>query len=48
MTDTLRCQVETLKKVVDKVGNMLVEVKQNQPVPLNEINMQSNAYWVLP
>ncbi|WP_167363664.1 hypothetical protein [Vibrio injenensis] len=48
MADTLRCQVETLKKVVDKVGNMLVEVKQNQPVPLNEIYTQCHAYGVLP
>ncbi|WP_342607368.1 ISAs1 family transposase [Vibrio tritonius] len=46
--DALHCQVETLQKVVDKGGNMLVQVKQNQSTLLNEIDAQFQAYWALP
>ena len=46
--DALHCQVETLQKVVDKGGNMLVQVKQNQSALLNDIDAQFQAYWALP
>lgn len=46
--DALHCQVETLQKVVDKGGDMLVQVKLNQPTLLAEIDTLFQAYWALP
>lgn len=46
--DALHCQTETLQKVVDKGGNMLVQVKLNQRALLAEIDEQFQAYWRLP
>lgn len=45
--DALHCQVETLQKVVDKAGNMLVQAKQNHSLLLNDIDAQFQAYWGL-
>ena len=46
--DALHCQVETLNKVVDKGGDILVQVKLNQPSLLAEIDVQFQDYWALP
>lgn len=45
--DALHCQVDTLQKVVDKGGDMLVQVKKNQPSLLEEVDAQFQAYWSL-
>ncbi len=46
--DALHCQVETLKEVKDKGGDMLVQVKSNQPKLLSEVDEQFQAYWSQP
>ena len=48
LADALHCQVDTLQKVVDKGGNMLVQVKKNQSALLNEVDAQFQHYWSLP
>jgi predicted transposase YbfD/YdcC len=46
--DALYCQVDTLQKGVDKGGDMMVQVKKNQPKLLEEIETQFQAYWAQP
>ena len=46
--DALHCQTETLKKVIEKGGDLLVQVKKNQPSLLAEIDAQFQDYWALP
>lgn len=46
--DALHCQVETLNAAKDRGADVVVQVKQNQPMLLEAVDAAFHAYWKKP